>query len=885
MYTYCRIGIATIIVLVSALPCARAQIIVRLTTTDSLDVPVRDVIVTAYTAHWDSILTVAITDVDGTTTLTLPSSEGVDAPWIVLGHMLYDTDTLQIQRGQHQYKIGLRQRKFQLQEVIVKEVKPIITYRQDTLIFDMQQVRDGTEYTVEELMEKIPGLEIDRKGRISFQGKVVGTVLVDGDDLFGSDYVRGTRNMRAHFVEGVELINGYTRNPLYAQLDISEELALNLKTNIGLALAGSIFTELGIKDSARLAAQMNTNQFLFASKSKHALLGSVSNISTQGLSQHHSVNGSDQARPSMPSAQWNNSSPPHQLSSIPESTHPFGNRWNADYLGILPVAQQRVTFRTNANSDRLHTEESTLFELRDATTPYSRSWSNRQISAQHKYGIEGESLILHKDGQRSLWWAGQLKWHQQNTRQDMTDVLSYRDTSVHNILQWEEHNQLFGIGLLAQYSHLINPNKLEEHTWEFSRGIEDDRINLGSPTQEALRLMVDSLYWQPQHERLGISWQYKLYNTRSKRIDWQLSILTAYQQQHMDSIADNSSQNNDHHESLDKMTISGDVNLTVRLAKFWSWHQTLQLSGVHQKAKSFDVPHYGRYLLMQRLQFKPRPSKIISLFLMTRSQALDFDQWVSWYNINNYRQIQTNVETWQMRTSTSITFNYTNQQSLRNSDTHVGLSYSRESPTLAIGWISLGAVERLQFYWADHTTEASGIVSGNKTWSKIGLSAGGNLQVEYTQQETMFLENPIELQQWQTSSKVQLTKHSKLNKCVLKISNQLILQHNNQQSNSTLWQESAADLLLTINKWKTRYQVIYQSMLSQELVARSLWSIGYHMSYDAFTINKRKSSFTFAVALPLQRQSLRSSLSDIARSTSTLTTNQYLVKLGIDIGF
>lgn len=82
---------------------------------------------------------------------------------------------------------------FKLEEKIttIKEVlidgKKIRT-NQDTTTIKVQSFANKTEQTVEDILKKIPGIEITKEGIIKAHGKSIDKLLIEGDDLFDKNY-------------------------------------------------------------------------------------------------------------------------------------------------------------------------------------------------------------------------------------------------------------------------------------------------------------------------------------------------------------------------------------------------------------------------------------------------------------------------------------------------------------------------------------------------------------------------------------------------------------------------------------------------------------------------------------------------------------------------
>jgi hypothetical protein len=75
-------------------------------------------------------------------------------------------------------------------------------------VADSFKVREGA--TVEELLKKLPGFQVNSKGEITAQGQRVQKVLVDGEEFFGDDPTMATRNIGAKAVDKVQVFDTKT---------------------------------------------------------------------------------------------------------------------------------------------------------------------------------------------------------------------------------------------------------------------------------------------------------------------------------------------------------------------------------------------------------------------------------------------------------------------------------------------------------------------------------------------------------------------------------------------------------------------------------------------------------------------------------------------------
>jgi len=115
-----------------------------------------------------------------------------------------------------------------LQGVVI--TAPPISIIKDTLQFKTSAFKTGLNATVEDLIRKLPGMEVDKEGNITAQGKAVQKVYVDGKEFFGNDPKIATKNLPADAVDKVQV---YDKQSDQAQLtgfeDGNYEKTINLK--------------------------------------------------------------------------------------------------------------------------------------------------------------------------------------------------------------------------------------------------------------------------------------------------------------------------------------------------------------------------------------------------------------------------------------------------------------------------------------------------------------------------------------------------------------------------------------------------------------------------------------------------------------------------------
>lgn len=177
-------------------------------------------------------------------------------------------------------KITLNAQENLLREVVVSDKHPPIVERSDTTVFNLADFRDSTEYSIEDVLKKLPGVEVGADGAIKAKGKSISTILIEGSDMFGSRYTLGSKNIRADFIDKVEMIDHFQSNPVLKDVQNSEAIVLNLlmkedKKNI---ISGTFDVGLGYGEEFKGKAHLNL--FSISKKTKAILLSDNGNIGT-----------------------------------------------------------------------------------------------------------------------------------------------------------------------------------------------------------------------------------------------------------------------------------------------------------------------------------------------------------------------------------------------------------------------------------------------------------------------------------------------------------------------------------------------------------------------------------------------------------------------------
>ena len=118
-----------------------------------------------------------------------------------------------------------------LDEVVVK--MPVLI-RGDTLIYDADSFKNGSERKLEDIIDKLPGVEINDSGQIEVEGKVVNKLMVNGKDFFDGDTKIATKNIPSSAVDKIQVLKNYGEvGQLRGVRNNQDNVAINIKLKEG----------------------------------------------------------------------------------------------------------------------------------------------------------------------------------------------------------------------------------------------------------------------------------------------------------------------------------------------------------------------------------------------------------------------------------------------------------------------------------------------------------------------------------------------------------------------------------------------------------------------------------------------------------------------------
>ncbi|MEO7766561.1 MAG: TonB-dependent receptor, partial [Ferruginibacter sp.] len=185
-----------------------------------------------------------------------------------------------------------------MEEVTLHAGRPPVEIKGDTIEFNAETFKTKPNAVVEDMLKKMPGIEVDKDGTVRFNGKQINRVLVNGKDFFNGDPKMATRNLSADAVDKVQVFDKQSDQAAFTGIDdgnAEKTINLKLKKDKKNAVFGKMSSAAGTHD--RYDAQFNVNQF--SGDRQLSAIGMANNTNRQGFSIMDILNFTGQAKKMM----------------------------------------------------------------------------------------------------------------------------------------------------------------------------------------------------------------------------------------------------------------------------------------------------------------------------------------------------------------------------------------------------------------------------------------------------------------------------------------------------------------------------------------------------------------------------------------------------------
>lgn len=152
----------------------------------------------------------------------------IGATWSVSFALIgYETKTYTVGSMTDGMTVVLAEAPFELKEVVVK-IPPIKSHG-DTLTYDVASFRSAADRNIEDVIKKLPGVEVNEKGGIYYNGEPINRFYIEGLDVVAGRYTIATRNISPDDILSINVYENHQPKKVLKDIQFSEKAAINLK--------------------------------------------------------------------------------------------------------------------------------------------------------------------------------------------------------------------------------------------------------------------------------------------------------------------------------------------------------------------------------------------------------------------------------------------------------------------------------------------------------------------------------------------------------------------------------------------------------------------------------------------------------------------------------
>lgn len=288
-----RSVLSSILIMCSLVCMAQQKTVLRGTVADSSNKELLEMAsVSVQDPKDSSLITYTLTDKKGAFVLNgLPENKAVRLLISYTGYRTY-IRTLGPDRETNLGQILLATAARDLNTVVIEGDRPPVAIRADTIEFNASSFKTRPNAVVEDLLKKLPGVDIDEDGGITVNGKKVSRILVDGREFFANDPKLATKNLPSSIIDKVQVMDTKTKQEakMGVQKD-GEDRTINftLKADKKKGLFGRVSAGYGTDERFEAGGMVN----YFDGPKQISILGSSNNLNKMGFTQSEMMSASE----------------------------------------------------------------------------------------------------------------------------------------------------------------------------------------------------------------------------------------------------------------------------------------------------------------------------------------------------------------------------------------------------------------------------------------------------------------------------------------------------------------------------------------------------------------------------------------------------------------
>lgn len=356
----------------------------------------------------------------------------------------------------------------------------------NTTTYKVKAFNSGTEQTIEDVLKRLPGIEVLKNGTIKAHGKFIDKLLIEGEDMFDKNYTILSKNLDAKVLDAVEILDEFEDNPILAKVITSEKVALNLVLKEGYKNIwfGNASLGLGTKDRVKLASNIG----LIRKKIKFFNFNNYNNLGTKASDQLEEASSSVGSNTSFREQKIeSNANPIYTIANTESSVFKEGqSTFNNAFINALsfvtsvtPNLKLRGTaYYSNDNEDQLFSSKTT-FNTNEPPVVYTESSNTKRNNE-----VAGGEIELKYAGSEKSYFKNVLVYN--NKPETTTKRLLFNDNAIIESLEMKNQS----VNNHLNHSYLLGHKKALHSYFYFGQNTIKQQAHIKSP-------VLNTIFSQP----------------------------------------------------------------------------------------------------------------------------------------------------------------------------------------------------------------------------------------------------------------------------------------------------------------------------------------------------------------------------------------------------
>lgn len=280
-----------------------------------------------------------------------------------------------------------------LSAIVIDATPPPVRMKGDTTEISASQFKVNPDANVEDLIKKMPGITVDKRGNITAQGESVRKVTVDGRDFFGEDAAATLRNLPSEIVDRIQVFDRMSDQAALTGFDdgnSSRSINIVTRANMRQGNFGRVYAGYGTDDSYLAGGNIS----FFKDARRISIVGLTNNINQQNFSADDLTNmgGGGGGRGFRGGGGGFNVGPQSGIARTNSLGINYGDQWGKkiEATGSYFFNNNNLTNNQITNTEFLNPDAKTFY---DETAESKNTQFNNRANLRLKYTIDSNNTI------------------------------------------------------------------------------------------------------------------------------------------------------------------------------------------------------------------------------------------------------------------------------------------------------------------------------------------------------------------------------------------------------------------------------------------------------------------------------------------------------------